>query len=436
MTLDPREPALQPEESPVSTIQAFVLAGGRGEQLGVITKHRSMAAVPFGGRYRIIDFTLSNCVNSRVHSVYVAAQYAPRSLQEHLGLGRPWDLDRRDGGVCLLLPYTGRTDSFWYRGTADALYRNLDMLMARDSEMTLVLSGDQVYRMNYGEMIRQHRRHRSRVTIAVKSVPEADVGRFGMVGVEGTRVTRFEEKPATTDLRLASLGIYLFETEYLMQRLREVVPAGRYDLVLDMLIPAVREGEVTAHIFEGFWEDVGELDTYYNTNRSLLPAASSYIMDRRRPVYTQSEERPPAKFGATASVHDSIIANGCRIFGHVERSILFPGVLVGEGSVVRDSILFSEASVYRHARVVRSILDKRVVVGDGVVLGHDEPAEASLGRLADSEVVVHTREGLTVVGKFTRIPAGFDCRRPVMLDSHLSEDAVRAGLGILSGVSA
>jgi len=420
----------------VSSVQAFVLAGGRGDRLGVITKHRAKAAVPFGGRYRIIDFTLSNCVNSRVHNVYVAAQYAPRSLQEHIGLGRAWDLDRRDGGICILLPYTGRTDSLWYRGTADALHRNLDMLLARDTEMTLVLSGDQVYRMNYGEMIRQHRRNRSRVTIAVKPVDATDSARFGMVSVDGTRVTRFEEKPETTDLRLASLGIYLFETQYLVRRLHEVVPSGHYDLVLDMLIPAVRDGDVAAHIFEGFWEDVGELDTFYNTSRSLLPASSAYLMDRRRPIYTRSEERPPAKFGATASVANSVVANGCRIFGHVERSILFPGVLVGEGAVVRDSILFSEASVYRHARVTRCILDKRVVIGDGAVLGQEDASEAVLGRLADSEVLVHTHEGLTVIGKETRIPPGFECRRPTMLDSMLSEDAVRQGIGDLSGVGA
>jgi glucose-1-phosphate adenylyltransferase len=420
----------------VPSVQAFVLAGGRGERLGVITKHRAKAAVPFGGRYRIVDFTLSNCVNSRVHAVYVAAQYAPRSLQEHLGLGRPWDLDRRDGGLCVLLPYTGRTDTLWYRGTADALYRNLDMMTARQAEMTLVLSGDQVYRMNYGEMIRQHRRNRTPVTIAVKPVAPAASSRFGMVDLDGARVLRFEEKPNATDLRWASLGIYLFETEYLVRRLQEVVPDGHHDLVLDLLIPAVRDGDVAAYGFEGFWEDVGELDTYYNTSRSLLPAASAYLRDRRRPIYTLSEERPPAKFGATASVQNSVVANGCRIFGHVERSILFPGVLVGEGSVVRDSILFSEASVFRHARVTRCILDKRVVVGDGAVLGCDDARHANLGRLEDSEVSVQTHEGLTVVGKETRIPAGFEQRRPTMLDSYLSEDALRAGIGILNGVGA
>ena len=418
----------------MSSVQAFVLAGGRGARLGVITKHRAKAAVPFGGRYRIIDFTLSNCVNSRVHTVYVAAQYAPRSLQEHIGLGRAWDLDRRDGGICILLPYTGRTDSLWYRGTADALYRNFDMLTAQDADMTLVLSGDQIYRMNYGDMIRQHRRNRSRVTIAVKPVGPADTSRFGMLSVDGARITRFEEKPGPTDLPLANLGIYLFETDYLLQRLRDVVPTGHYDLVLDMLIPAVRDGDVAAYIFDGFWEDVGELDTYYNTHRNLLPATSAYLRDRRRPLFTPSEERPPAKFGATASVHNCIIANGCRIFGHVERSVLFPGVLVGEGSVVRDSILFSEASIYRNARVSRCILDKRVVVGDAAVLGQDEPCAAHLGRLPDSEAVVISHEGLTVVGKETRIPAGFECRRPTMFDSHLSEDALRQGIGSLSEV--
>jgi glucose-1-phosphate adenylyltransferase len=417
-------------------VQAFVLAGGRGDRLGVITKHRAKAAVPFGGRYRIIDFTLSNCVNSRIRTVYVAAQYSPRSLQEHIRVGRPWDLDRREGGVMLLQPYTGRTDSNWYRGTADALYRNLDMVVSKRSDMTLVLSGDQIYRMDYGEMIRQHRRNRARVTIAVKPVEASDTQRLGMVGVDGTQVVRFEEKPAQTDLQLANLAIYLFDSDYLVERLQHVVPEGHYDLVWDVLIPAVRQGEVAAYIFEGYWEDVGELDSFYNASQSLLPAASGYLRDRKRPIYTRSEERPPAKFGPRASVSNSIVANGCRVFGDVERSILFPGVLVGEGSVVRDSILFSEANVYRDACVARAILDKGVVVGDGTALGVDEACEADLGTLPDRDVHVTTQQGLTIVGKETRIPQNFELRRPAMIDSNLDEDAVRSHLEVSSRGSA
>jgi glucose-1-phosphate adenylyltransferase len=257
-----------------------------------------------------------------------------------------------------------------------------------------------------------------------------------MVDVDGSRVMRFEEKPGSTDLNLANLGIYLFETEFLLSRLQETVPAGHHDLVLDVIMPAVRDGEVASYIFEGFWEDVGELDSFYNTNRSLLPASSAYLLDRKRPIFTRSEERPPAKFGSTASVENSVIANGCRIFGRVENSILFPGVLVGENSVVRDSILFSEASVYRNARISRCILDKRTVVGDGALLGCETPMAADLGRLVDSQIRVHTAEGLTVVGKETHIPAGFESRRPLMLDTHLSEESLRQGQGILSEVEA
>jgi glucose-1-phosphate adenylyltransferase len=275
-------------------------------------------------------------------------------------------------------------------------------------------------------MIRQHRRNRARVTIAVKPVESPDTQRLGMVQLDGTRVVRFEEKPPETELRLANLGIYLFDTEYLVERLQEAVPDGHYDLVWDVIMPAVRAAEVSAYVFEGFWEDVGELDAFYNTNRSLLPAASGYLMDRRWAIFTASEERPPAKFGPAASVHNSVIANGCRIYGHVERSILFPGVLVGEGAAVRDSILFSEAAVYRRAQVSRCILDKRVVVGDDAVLGSHEAQEAQLGRLPDAEAEVRTREGLTVVGRESRIPAGFECRRPTMFDSYLSEESARA----------
>jgi glucose-1-phosphate adenylyltransferase len=411
-------------------VLAFVLAGGRSESLGVLTKHRAMAAVPFGGRYRIIDFTLSNCVNSRVHTVQIATQYSPRSLQQHLQLGRPWDLDRRDGGVFLLQPYMGRTDSNWYRGTADALYQNLDMISTHRPEMILVLSGDQVYRMDYGEMIRQHRRNKSAVTMAVKAMEPTASERFGMIEISGNRIVRFDEKPAHSSLNFVNLAAYLFDARYLTDRLLEVVPTGHYDLVWDVLMPAVAEHRVAPFLFDGFWEDLGTLDSYYAANRSLLPASSTVLLERGWPIYTLSEERPPARFGATAGVDNSIVANGCRIFGRIENSILFPGVLVGEGSLVRDSILFSGAAVYRNCHVTRCILDKHTVVGDGARLGTDEAQPANLGRIASGDRDVTTEVGLTVVGKNTRIPAGFDCRRPVMIDSHLPEDTVRQVAGV------
>ncbi len=406
-------------------VLAFVLAGGRSESLGVLTKHRTMAAVPFGGRYRIIDFTLSNCVNSRVHTVHIATQYSPHSLQQHLQSGRPWDLDRRDGGVWLLQPYMGRTDSNWYRGTADALFQNLDMIATHRPEMILVLSGDQIYRMDYGEMIRQHRRNKAEVTMAVKAMDPFDSERFGMVEIGGNRVVRFDEKPTRTSLGFVNLGVYLFEARFLIDRLQELVPAGHYDLVWDVLMTGVQERRVAPYLFEGYWEDLGTLDSYYLANRGLLPAASGYLMDQHWPIYTLSEERPPAKFGASASVYNSIIANGCRVFGQVENSVLFPGVLVGEGSVVRDSIVFSGTQIHRKCRIVRCVLDKNVVVGDAAALGCETALTANLGRVTAGEPEVLTAEGLTVVGKSTCIPAGFECSRPVMFDSHLAEAAVR-----------
>lgn len=406
-------------------VLAFVLAGGRSDTLGVLTKHRTMAAVPFGGRYRVIDFTLSNCVHSRVTTVQIATQYSPHSLQQHIQQGRPWDLDRRDGGAWILQPYMGRTDSNWYRGTADALFQNLDMIATHRPDMILVLSGDQVYRMDYGEMIRQHRRNKADVTMAVKAMEPSDSERFGMVEVSGNRVVRFDEKPARTTLSFVNLAIYLFEARYLIDRLQEFVPSGRYDLVWDVLIPAVSERRVAPFLFEGYWEDLGTLDAYYQANRSLLPASSAYLMDRQWPIYTPSEERPPAKFGGTATVHNSIVANGCRIFGRVENSVIFPGVLVGEGSLVRDSIVFSGTQIHHGCRISRAILDKQVVIADNATLGVDAPMSASLGRVNANAPDVTTEEGLLVVGKGTHIPAGFECRRPLMMDSDLTEDAVR-----------
>lgn len=416
----------------MSKVLAFVLAGGRSENLGVLTKHRAMAAVPFGGRYRVIDFTLSNCVNSRVHTVQIATQYSPHSLQQHLQLGRPWDLDRRDGGVWLLQPYMGRTDSNWYRGTADALYQNLDMIGTHRPELILVLSGDQVYRLDYGEMIRQHRRNKAEITIGVKAMEPAAGERFGMVEIDGSRIVRFDEKPSRTTLSFANLAVYLFDARYLIDRLGDAVPSGRFDLVWDIIIPAVHERRVAPYLFEGYWEDLGTLDSYYLANRTLLPASSSYLLDPEWPIFTSSEERPPAKFGATCSLHNSVVANGCRVFGHVENTILFPGVLVGEGSQVRDSILFSGVQVHRNARISRCILDKKVLVGDGACLGAEHPTMANLGRITPGDPEVSTEEGLLVVGKETRIPPSFECRRPAMFDSHLDESAVRHAIGVLA----
>jgi glucose-1-phosphate adenylyltransferase len=280
--------------------------------------------------------------------------------------------------------------------------------------------------MDYGEMIRQHRRNKADVTMAVKAMAPTDSERFGMVEVSGNRVVRFDEKPARTSLSFVNMAIYLFEARWLIDRLQECVPGGKYDLVWDVLIPAVSERRVAPFLFEGYWEDLGTLDSYYLANRSLLPAASTYLLDRQWPIYTPSEERPPSRFGASAIVHNSVIANGCRVFGRVENSLLFPGVVVGEASLVRDSILFSGAQVHRRARVSRCILDKQVIVGDGAVLGVDQAAPASLGRVAAGAPEVVTEEGLLVVGKATHVPPDFECRRPAMIDSHLAEDAVRA----------
>jgi glucose-1-phosphate adenylyltransferase len=322
----------------------------------------------------------------------------------------------------LLQPYTGREDSHWYRGTADALYRNLDMITSGKPNMLLVLSGDQVYRMNYGEMIRQHLRNKAKITIALKPTDPRNCHRFGMVQLEGSQVVRFQEKPESTDMRLANLAVYLFDMRWLVERLHEIISEARFDIVWDLLIPAVERNLVSGWIFDGFWEDIGQLDAFYNANRSLLPAASRYLWDAGWPIFTRSEERPPAKFGREATVDNCIIANGCRIHGTVERSILFPGVLVGHHSVVRDSIVFSGAEIHDEAQIERCILDKRVRVGHGSHIG---AAEARDAELSGTGTVVRTREGLSVIGRDTAIPAGMTLQTPRMIDSHLEGEAVR-----------
>jgi len=407
----------------VPSVQAFVLAGGRGERLGVITKHRSKAAVPFGGRYRIIDFTLSNCVNSRVHTVYVAAQYAPRSLQEHLGLGRPWDLDRRDGGLCVLLPYTGRTDSFWYRGTADALYRNLDMLTARRAEMTLVLSGDQIYRMNYGEMIRQHRRNRSQVTIAVKPVTPADSSRFGIVNIdEHDRVTGFQEKPATTTgipgtpgVALASMGIYIFRAEVLVRALEQdaAQPESEHDFGKNIIPLLIQTAPVYCYRFYDenkkaakYWRDIGTLDAYYEASMDLCQVNPEFnLYDPEWPLRTYQPQAPPAKFvfaeqgRRCGQALDSVISTGCIVSGsRVIGSILCPNVRVHSFCEIEQTILMPGVRVGRHARIRRAIVDRDVLIPRGALIGFDPDEDRRRHTVTEGGVVIVTADDEPLIG--------------------------------------
>ena len=383
-------------------VLALILSGGGGERLGVLCAERAVSALPFGGKYRVIDFVLSNCAHSGVGRVGVLAQHAPASLNDHIGAGRPWDLDRRSGGVVILQPYQTRSHAGWYRGTADAIAQNWDWIEEHHPDRVLVLSGDHVVRMDYRPLLAAHLQREAAVTVAVTKVPAHEASRFGMVHAERSgRIRSIEEKPARTDAALANMGIYLFETE----RLAEMLRARPVDIVLDVLRPQVAAGHrVYAHEFEGYWEDVGTVASYYRANLELVrPHPRLALHDAGWPILTRDEERPPVWMGDDASIEDSLVANGCRIEGRVSRSIVFPGVHVGPGAIVSDSVIMADTRVGATAHVEHAILDKYVKVGAGAHLG------------AAGEAPVEPLEwlaGLTLVGKDTWIPDGGVVHRP------------------------
>jgi glucose-1-phosphate adenylyltransferase len=383
-------------------VLGLILSGGSGERLGVLCAERAVSALPFGGKYRVIDFVLSNCCHSGIHQVAVLAQHAPASLNDHIGAGRPWDLDRRSGGVVILQPYQTRSHAGWYRGTADAIAQNWDWIEQQEPERVLVLSGDHIVRMDYRPMIAAHVQHDAAVTVAVTAVPPDEVRRFGMVHVERDgRIRDIEEKPARTDAVLANMGIYLFETALLGEVLR-----GRpVDLVLDVLRPQIVAGQhVHAHEFEGYWEDVGTVASYYRANLELVSAEPRLALhDARWPILTRDEERPPVWLGADAQVADSLVANGCRIEGRVRRSILFPGVHVGPGADVNESVVMADTRLGEGAHADHAIIDKYVLVGAGARVG-DADAEPAAGQ--------EWLAGLALIGKDTWVPDGGRVLRP------------------------
>ncbi len=392
----------------VKPVIAVILAGGEGERLSILSSVRAKPAVPFGGKYRIIDFTLSNCVNSGLDDVVVLTQYNPHSLNDHIGLGRPWDLDRNTGGVKLLQPYTrhGRMAE-WYRGTADAVYQNLNVIEHSRGDTVLVLAGDHIYKMDYQPFLAFHRRKRADVTIAVRRVPIAEATRMGVLALDDQeRVAEWQEKPKQPKSDLASMGVYVFSKRALLRWLADDLHDFGHNV-----IPAMLDGDarVFGYQFDGYWQDVGTIQSYWEANMALVednPELDLY--DREWLIHTKSEERAPARVGPTAQVHRSLISHGCVIDGMVVNSVLSPGVHVEMGAVVRDSIVMFDSVIRASAVVDRAILDKEVVVGKGAIVGEgpdfDIPNRQEPGRL---------NTGITVVGKQSVIPRGVRLGRNV-----------------------
>jgi len=389
----------------VRNTMALVLSGGGGERLSVLTEERAVSALPFGGKYRVIDFVLSNACHSGVEGLGVITQHAPISLHDHIGAGRAWDLDRRGGGVMIFQPFQTRHHAAWYRGTADAIAQNWDAIEERRPARVLVLSGDHVYRMDYRSLLATHLENRAAATLAVTQVPLEQSRRFGMVTFDGDgRVETLIEKPAKSDTPWASMGIYIFETGVL----RRYLSGSPVNLVLDVVRPMLAGGErVVAHPFEGYWEDVGTVGAFYRSNLELVsPDPRLVLHDPSWPILTRDEERPPVRVGDHAQLAESLVANGCRVDGRVQRSVLFPGAVVEEGAEVIESVIMSDTRIGAGARVQGAILDKyvRIESGASIGFGSGEPTPESAWL-----------DGVTLVGKDAAIPSGARIGRAVVV---------------------
>lgn len=397
-------------------VKALILAGGEGTRLGILTAKRAKPAVPFGGKYRIIDFALSNCVNSNIFDVLVLTQYRPHSLIDHIAKGRPWDLDRSfTGGVQILQPYKGRFDTDWYAGTADAVAQNMNFVRHGRPDYVLILAGDHIYEMDYAALVDFHRQNDAEVTLCTIRVPLDEASRFGILSIDDDyRVTSFLEKPANPPGTLASMGVYVFSYNVLEQMLMEEgadTGEKRNDFGSHIIPSMIEKGRrVFAYPYGGYWVDVGTIDAYWEAHMDLLANPPSLnLNDRTWVIHTRSEERPPVRIARSAVVEDSLITDGATIAdgATVSRSVLSPGVYVGPGAVVRDSIILNDAYIEAGATVERCIIDKIAVIGTGAYVGSMQDTGGP---------------GITCIGKNTRVPSGWTVGRNVVLGSDLSNE--------------
>lgn len=377
----------------------LVLAGGKSERLHALGRIRTASALPFGGKYRVIDFTLSNCVHSGLTRIGILTQYAPLSLQGHIGIGKPWDLDRRDGGVRLLPPYVRQRETNWYRGTADALVQNRNVIADAQARHLLILSGDLVYKMDYARLVDHHEASGATLTLVTTPAPDDELGRYGYVKTNGEgRVVSFDEKPDSPTGDVVFAGIYLFRARDLQAILDR--PGLGPDMVRDVVQPLLASGErVMAYHHAEYWRDVGTIDAYYGASMELLrPSPSLTLHDPDWLIYTPSEDRAPARVTGDGDVASSLVAHGAHVEGTVRRSILFPGVHIAPGAVVEDSIVMHDARIQAGARLSKAIVDKGARIGERARVGTG--AEAP-----NREFPRDLGSGLCVIGKGSEIPA-------------------------------
>ena len=399
-------------------VLAMILAGGAGKGLSVLTSRRAVAAVPFGGKYRAIDFSLSNSVNSGIYNVAVLTQFWPRGLNDHIGVGKPWDLDRLHGGVRLLHPFPTPGQMWWQQGTADALFQNLDFIIEQNPTHVLVLAGDHIYKMDYRTLLAFHEDKDADFTIAVLTVQKHKAHQFGIVDTDPDgRVVAFQEKPERAFSTLASMGVYAFNTEYLVETLRRrAQDFPGLDMARDLIPDMVKDGKVYAYRYAGYWADIDTVNAYWEAHQALLadPPALE-LNDPQWVIHTRSEERPAVYIGESAEVDGSMISDGARIEGTVKRSVISPGVYVAPGATVRDAIVLTDAVIETGATVERAIIDKRVRVKEEAKVGS---GERMVPNQEEPDVV---NIGLVLIGKDAEIPSGITIGRNVVIYPDVKE---------------
>lgn len=353
---------------------AMLLAGGQGSRLYALTQTMAKPAVYFGGKYRIIDFPLSNCVNSGIDTVGVLTQYQPMELNEYLGTGQPWDLDRLYGGVHVLPPYQKASGSDWYKGTANAIYQNINFIERYEPKYVLILSGDHIYKMDYSKMLEQHKEKGADCTIAVLNVPRAEASRFGiMTCEENGKVVKFAEKPKEPESTLASMGIYIFSWDKLREYLMadDKVEGSENDFGKNIIPAMLRDNKnLFAYNFEGYWKDVGTIESLWESNMDLLnPSVPFNVWDPTWKIYSRTHNCPPHYIGETAKMENSMVSEGCSIEGFVDFSVLFQNVTIEEGASVRDSIIMPNSIIKKGARVEYAIVGEGCTIGENVHIG-------------------------------------------------------------------
>ncbi|HOO73852.1 MAG TPA: glucose-1-phosphate adenylyltransferase [Tepiditoga sp.] len=418
-------------------VLALILAGGQGTRLGIITDNLAKPAAPFGGKYRIIDFAISNCVNSNINTIGVVTQFMPHQLVEHLGIGKPWDLDIKDGGLYVLPPYLSKSDKSWYKGTADAVYQNIDFIDKYEPDFVLVLSGDHVYKMDYNDIIDYHIEKNSKCTIACMEVPITEANRFGiMVTDPFNQVIEFQEKPSNPKGTLASLGIYVFSWDFLKQMLIEDSQNKNSENDFGKnIIPEIlsKHENMYAYNYEGYWRDVGTLTSFVDSNLEIIgPLPALDLHDRNWRIYTQSVELPPAYISSNSRVIKSFISEGAEIYGDVENSVIFQGVVVDAGTTVKDSVIMNNVTIGKNCSVNNTIICEKAELKDNVIVGKGEFEESKINKkIYNSEI--------SLIGFNTVIPENTVIGKNCVIDNGLKEEdfennIIESGDGIIKNI--